>query len=523
MVVHQLRAAVVSCAALGLATIVGQAGVRAATYFVDPLGSDANSGTTAAPWRTLQRAANVVGAGDRVNVRPGTYAGFHLTEEHGGAAGNPVEFIAQPGVIVTQRNATTLDGINLEGASHVVIDGFEVTGPMRAGVRAVLGEFVTVRNVHAHDNDRWGIFTGFVDDLLIENNQTSGSRAEHGIYVSNSGDRPVLRGNISWGNHGAGIHMNGDLSEGGDGVISDALVSGNVIYGNAANLGGGFGGGSGINMDGVQDSRVENNLLFDNHASGISLYRIDGGEGSSGNTIVNNTVHQPSNGRWALNIQDDSTGNTVRNNVLFNEHSFRGAIDVSEEGRIGLVSDYNAVISRFTTIENDEEIDLDLAEWRTLTGQDAHSFAAPSAASLFVNWQAGNYRLKAGSPAINWGTNVSASTVDLHGVVRPQGAGIDIGALESTALIASDFNADGVVNGADLAAWSAGYGRRGVATRGRGDATVDFATDGSDFLAWQRQVTPGGGTTPVPEPAGVALLATMGVAAARVRRKRATA
>src|SRR6185436_2358594 len=108
-------------------------------------------------------------------------------------------------------------------------------------------------------NGRWGILTGFSDDILIENNVMSRSQAEHGIYVSNSGDRPVIRDNVVWGNYANGIHMNGDLSQGGDGVISGALVERNVIYEN------GRGGGSGINGDGVRDSRIQNNLLFDNH------------------------------------------------------------------------------------------------------------------------------------------------------------------------------------------------------------------------------------------------------------------
>ena len=77
--------------------------------------------------------------------------------------------------------------------------------------------------------------------------------------------------------------MNGDLSQGGDGVISGAVVEGNVIYDN------GRAGGSGINGDGVQSSRIANNLLYDNHASGISLYRIDGGAAARGTTSSSTT------------------------------------------------------------------------------------------------------------------------------------------------------------------------------------------------------------------------------------------
>ena len=206
-----------------LAAAIAPPFATAADYVVATTGSDLASGTAGAPWRTLQHAANEVGPGDRVTVRPGNYVGFYL--DTSGTAAAPIEFFAEPGVLINQPNATTADGINLEGASHIVIDGFNVTGMPRAGVRSVgfsddFASHVTIRNVTATNNGVWGIFTGHVDDLLIENNHTSGSLDEHGIYVSNSGDRPIIRNNVIWGNHGSGIHMNGDLSQGGDGIIS---------------------------------------------------------------------------------------------------------------------------------------------------------------------------------------------------------------------------------------------------------------------------------------------------------------
>src|SRR5438445_3752148 len=175
-------------------------------------------------------------------------------------------------------------------AGYVVIEVFTVTGVPRAGIRAVLNHHVVIRGNIGDSNGRWGILTGFSDHLLIENNVMSRSQAEHGIYVGNSGDRPVIRGNVVWGNHASGIHMNGDVSQGGDGIISGALVEGNIIYDN------GLGGGSGINCDGVQNSIIRNNIIYNEHASGISLYQIDGGGSSTGNLVVNNTVLVASDG-----------------------------------------------------------------------------------------------------------------------------------------------------------------------------------------------------------------------------------
>jgi hypothetical protein len=459
---------------LGLVWAIGCTSATATQFYVSTTGSDSAAGTMAAPWQTLQKAANTVGPGDKVTVAPGNYTGFHLTTS--GTAASPIEFFAQPGAHINQRNATTNDGINLEGASYITIDGFSVAGIGRAGVRSVgfeddFAEHVTIRNVTAANNGVWGIFTGHVDDLLIENNHTSGSIDEHGIYVSNSGDRPIIRNNESWNNNGNGIHMNGDLSQGGDGVISDALVSGNKIYNN------GVGGGSGINMDGVQNSRIENNLLFDNHASGISLYQIDGGGGASGNVVVNNTIHMASNGRWALNIQDESVNNTVLNNILITDHSFRGAIDISDEGLSGFTSDYNIMIGRFN-VTIDQELGIEESynfdEWQDFSDQDAHSIAVTPAAyaSLFANLAADDYQLSPTSLARDSGTSQLAPLYDLLNNLRPAGVGFDRGAYEFGAVAPGDgdFDNDGDVDGRDflvwqrnpavgiLAAWQAGYG-----------------------------------------------------------------
>jgi parallel beta-helix repeat protein len=392
-----------------------------ATLYVSPLGSDAGDGSEGAPWKTLQKAADSVQAGDTVLVRPGNYAGFYL--ETDGAAGSPITFRADPNVVINVRNPVTADGINLEGADYVTIEGFTVSGMPRAGIRSVTNHHVTIKNNRTDLNGVWGIFTGFSEDLLIEGNVASRSVQEHGIYVSNSADRPTIRGNTSWGNYANGIHMNGDVSMGGDGIISGALVENNIVFDN------GRAGGSGINADGVQDSVFQNNLLYGNHASGISLYRIDGGGGSSGNLVANNTIVGASDSRWALNITDGSTGNTVVNNILYTYHSYRGSITISSDSLAGFTSDYNIVMNRFTTDDGNTVKSLD--QWRSATGQDTHSIiATPS--QLFVGGS--DYHLSATSPAIDAGTSLRAPSRDLEGNARPSGSGYDIGAYERPVL-----------------------------------------------------------------------------------------
>jgi hypothetical protein len=81
-----------------LATVGGADAAPLRTFYVATTGNDAADGSAAAPWRTLQRAANAARAGDQIVVRPGRYAGFTLTTS--GTATNPIVFSAEPGAIV---------------------------------------------------------------------------------------------------------------------------------------------------------------------------------------------------------------------------------------------------------------------------------------------------------------------------------------------------------------------------------------------------------------------------------------
>jgi hypothetical protein len=395
------------------------------TFYVATDGDDTNDGSAARPWRTLQRAAQGIQPGDLVIARPGRYAGLVLGWDgpQNGTAANPITFRGEPGAIIDSRNNRTADGINLEGASHVVVEGFSVLNGgtiTRAGIRSVTNRGVVIRNNRIDSAGRWGILTGFSDDVLIEGNVTSRAQIEHGIYVSNACVNPIVRDNQVWGNAANGIHMNGDLSQGGSGLIVNALVEKNVIYDN------GRLGGSGINADGVQSSRFLNNVLYGNHASGISLYRIDGADGSKGNLVAHNTIVVASDGRWALNIQNGSTGNTVVNNILYNNHSFRGSIDSSADSLPGFTSNHNVVMERFSI---DGGAVQNLGQWRQRTGQDRESIVA-TPASLFVDAVGHDYHLSVGSPARDAGITRDDVREDRDGAIRPIGPASDIGAYE---------------------------------------------------------------------------------------------
>lgn len=400
---------------------VALAAAQGQEYTVDPSGSDSSGdGSQAHPWATIVFAATQVAAGDTVWINPGTYAGGVVVET-GGTAAEPITFRASAPGVVIEGSGGDRDAFFIDQTDYVIVDGLTIQHADRAGMRISQSHHVTARNMTFADNGTWGLFTDFSDYTTVENSESYGAVDEHGIYISNSSDYSTIRGNRLHHNHGCGLHMNGDISMGGDGIISHGLVENNVIYEN------GLGGGSGINMDGVTDTLVRNNLLYANHASGISIYQIDGGSGSQNNLIFNNTVHMASDGRWAINIPNTSdTNNQVFNNILYNEHSWRGSISIASPTLAGFASDYNVVMDRFSSDNGDSR--LTLAEWQQL-GYDLHSLvAAPD--ELFVNPAAGDYHLKPGSPAIDLGTALAQVTQDLEGTPRPSGAGYDAGAYE---------------------------------------------------------------------------------------------
>lgn len=410
----------------------------AATFYVDDVGDDANDGLTAeTAWATLQHAVDTIDPHDTILVLPGVYEGCRI--ERSGEAGQPKTLRAEPpgGAMVLAPGPNNRHGSNIEietfegVVQHWVIDGFEVAGATRSGIDVRVTRDITVQNCHVYDSGRTGIFTAFSESVRVQDNESE-HNGEHGVYISNSGDFPVVRGNLLHHNHAAGVHMNGDRNfTPGDGLISFATVEDNVIWEN------GLGGASAINCDGVSDSIIRNNLLYSNHASGISLYAIDGSEGSSRNEVYNNTIVMAGGSRWVINIPRSPGGisnprcNKIVNNILYTPRLDRGSILIYPGGAQDhcFRSDHNVVVDRFSMNNGASIVSLEI--WQRATGQDRHSFIATPGV-LFVDPASDDYHLRVGSPAIDRGFSLgSAVPDDLEGNPRPIGKAYDIGAYEA--------------------------------------------------------------------------------------------
>ncbi len=412
------------------------------TYWVSTSGNDANAGTSAAPFKRIQIGASHLHAGDTLNIMAGNYTegvilGWDDTGTYGLLNGTSAAHItiqadpaAAPGtVIISAQNNKTHDGIDLEpGNSWIDIKGITVTNGngsiTRDGIHVSGSDDCSVKNCTVTGVIRFGMFCSFTTNFLVQGNSVSNtvgngsSDQGHGIYISNSDVNPTVRGNVIFNNTTQGLHLNGDISQGGTGMIDGALIEGNLIYGNGAN---------GINGDGVENSRIQNNIIYNNGKHGIVIYQIDAAAGSTNNVIVNNTIYQPNSSGAAIQLVNGATNNVIYNNVLIGGRL--GSFNISDDSKPGFVSDYNAVVDHF---ENDDSgATYTLASWRTAMSQDAHSFVG-NASTLFVNAAGNDFHLKTGSAAINAGTTKTKAppTYDFEGNSRPVGGAFDIGAYE---------------------------------------------------------------------------------------------
>jgi hypothetical protein len=158
----------------------------ARTYFVATNGSDANPGTQARPWRTIQKAANTVPPGSTVEIRGGTYHERVVVRVSGA-----------PGAWITFRNH---DGehVRIDGGGLGPFDGIAgLSRSTRAATSRCAASSSRTSTTFADSFVPAGVFvTGtahHIDlrDLDVHDIQTKSADA-HGIAVyGTSGDRPI--------------------------------------------------------------------------------------------------------------------------------------------------------------------------------------------------------------------------------------------------------------------------------------------------------------------------------------------
>jgi parallel beta-helix repeat protein len=273
---------------------------------------------------TLQAAANAVSAGDTVIVEPGTYAGFRLSNRASGSAAAPIIFNFQSGAQIVSSDGSTNDAIDVENCNYITIEGAAIANGgdvTRAGIRLADCNNASILNNIVSGAGSWGIYTSHCSGTLIQGNTSDGNGA-HGIYIANASTNVQVLNNTLFSNANCGIHVNGDDSQGGAGLITDLTVANNVIYNNGST------GGSAINCDGVQDSVIANNLLYGNLHTGIALFDGDSAAGPAADVVANNTVVMP--GLTAIEVDQPASPNFIFKNIFIGSNSAAPGTSMSQ-------------------------------------------------------------------------------------------------------------------------------------------------------------------------------------------------
>jgi hypothetical protein len=436
-----------------LSPLLALAGPAApATYHVAPNGNDASPGTLAAPFATIQHAADLVLPGDTVLLRAGN---FHqvVTVSRSGTTGQEIVFAAYPGETPVLDGTALLPGewlggiVHVLNAAHIRVRGLTARnagpGMQAAGFLVEDSQHVTLEGNVTDDTTSSGIGVWGCEDVTLEDNELI--RACHG-GIQEQISVGVTRGFTLVRNR---VHDAGGTPIGGEGIClkdgsSDGLVRGNVVW-NVPDRVGIYVDAwdkhthdievdgnvvhdciDGINLASEMGGLLEricvtNNLCYGNSLRGLTVADYGGVATHPMNDlqVVNNTFAGNGTSGWGGGIAVDSRearNVVVRNNVVSGHPSF--AILVALAIPAGAVTvDHNLIDAFMGDVEEGETRGTDAVE----------------AEPRFVDAAAHDFRLAAGSPALDRGNPALAPAIDFDGVARPQGTGIDLGAFERPA------------------------------------------------------------------------------------------
>ena len=354
----------ISILSLFLALFCGPASASASgcTYYVATNGKNSNPGTRAAPWRTIQKAADTVPAGSVVCVRGGVYHESVVIHVSGSAARGSITFQSHPGetAILDGTGLTVPLGwgpmILIQNRSYITIKGFEIRN-YRSSVRAhsPVGIFVTGHDDHiqlldnvvhnietnyrkADGGDAHGIAVYGTDapesirNIVIDGNRLYNLKlgSSESLVVNGNVDGFAITNNIVHDNNNIGIDVIGFEGKSPDPLYDQArngTVRGNMVY-NITSFGnpayGDERSADGIYLDGGRDTLIEQNIVHHTNI-GIELASEHAGRSTSNITVRNNFVYRNTQVGIALGGYDELRGSTencvIVNNTFYNNYT----------------------------------------------------------------------------------------------------------------------------------------------------------------------------------------------------------
>jgi len=397
------------------------------TFYVSSNGNDNNQGTEAAPFKTIQKAASTVAAGDQVFIKRGIYNNDVIINTSGTAEkwitfdaypGDELQVVLDGGSFKIKSSYFRVSGIKVQNSNN----GFYVEGPGvsnieisrnhtynsfssgivawgvpwgidPAGYNHINNLKIINNKVQKACNGGWNecitIAQGVVDFVISENEVYDGGNpinGGEGIDVKFGCNNGIVANNYVHNLTRRGIYLDaGGLQKYQKPSVSNVKVYNNIVHDCV-------GHGIAVMTEGTGDAHdidIFNNVLYNNTDDGIMCYKHPTGTGLVYNIrAYNNTIY--GNKRYGILLAfPGSYGMEFYNNICY----------------ANINKNFNVSAGSFTERNNIFNSD-----------------------PKFVNALNHNFHLQQGSPAIDAGISTNAPINDIEGN-RRVGA-VDIGAYE---------------------------------------------------------------------------------------------
>ncbi|HXW93865.1 MAG TPA: hypothetical protein VEK33_25165 [Terriglobales bacterium] len=335
-------------------------------YWVSTTGSDSNPGTVAAPWLTIQHAANTVTAGATVNVMGGVSVyNAYVSFPNSGTATAPITFQSYPVLVGTTLQPAVIDGtgltvsgtqglITISGArSYITVQGFEIRNLSTTSKSAVpcgvwitgSGTGVQILNNLIHNIDAPGTGNGCglfaygtsqtpITGLVVSGNELYDLQTGESESLTLNGNVTHFQvtNNVIHDNYNIGIDIIGYEGTGPVGYdqASYGAVSGNTVYNISGIVNTGEGeefDADGLYCDGCGYVTFERNVVFQadygiETTSENQVCQATGTEWSGTPTNTGNNTENPAKGGYPCY----GMYATVRNNLFYYENACGNSI-----------------------------------------------------------------------------------------------------------------------------------------------------------------------------------------------------
>ena len=333
-----------------------------ADYYVSISGVDTNPGTLAQPWRTIQKAADTVVAGDVVHIRAGTYAERVSISGRDGTLVQPIVFQRDAGdagaVVIDQTGVTPPNGTTalfaLQNSDHIILKNLELANYKTAGTNAqqrgqlpagisITGDGNGIQILGCKVHDIWqssatlnnfdangfgiavyGSATVPIDNLVIDGCEVHALRtgASESVVLNGNVTNFRVTNNRVHDCNNIGIDFIGFEGTNADTTLDQArngLCSGNEVYRIDSKYNPAYGGNfttggdngtrsaPGLYVDGGKDIVMERNHVYDCNFA-VSVGSENSGKLVTGVVVRNNIFHHCHVGGIVIGGSDTSNG-----------------------------------------------------------------------------------------------------------------------------------------------------------------------------------------------------------------------